>query len=77
VIGGLAFGLARLFGGWMLVQIKFIAFGCCSAIGNFEPNDTARVSAAMARHLVEEARCAKYVEAPVSEAPKPRKRKGR
>lgn len=65
----------------MLVQVKFTVLGCCSAIGNFEPGDTARVSAAMAKHLVEEARCAKYVEqpqpAPVAEEPQPRKRKGR
>jgi hypothetical protein len=64
----------------MLVQVKFTVFGCCSAIGNFEPGDTARISAAMAKHLVEEARCAKYVEATVrvaEEQPQPRKRKGR
>jgi|SoimicmetaTmtLPB_FD_contig_71_31154_length_765_multi_2_in_0_out_0_2 hypothetical protein len=61
----------------MQVQVKFTVFGCCSAIGNFEPGDTARVSAEMAKHLVEEARCAKYVEAPVAPEPKPRKRKGK
>lgn len=67
----------------MLVQIKFTVFGCCSAIGNFEPGDTARISPAMAKHLVEEARCAKYVEVPqpaapvAEEQPQPRKRKGR
>jgi hypothetical protein len=63
----------------MQVQVKFTAFGCCSAIGNFEPGDTARVSVEMAKHLVDEARCAKYMQAPapVAEKPQPRKRKGR
>lgn len=68
----------------MLVQVKFTTFGACTAIGGFAPGDTARVSAEMARHLVEEARCAKYMEAPavkapapVAEEPQPRKRKGR
>jgi hypothetical protein len=68
----------------MLTRIKFTANGCCSAIGNFSSGDTARVSAEMARHLVEEAKCAKYDEpapqadaAPVAEQSLPRKRKGR
>jgi len=61
----------------MQVQVKFTVFGCCSAIGNFEPGDTARVSVEMAKHLVEEARCAKYVEAPAAPEPKLRKRKGK
>jgi hypothetical protein len=64
-----------------MVQIKFTVFGCCSAIGNFEPGDTARVDAAMARHLVEEARCAKYIEVapPATPATEPKRirRKGR
>jgi hypothetical protein len=66
----------------MLVQIKFTVFGCCSAIGNFEPGDTARVSAEMAAHLVDEARCAKYVTPAVqaeqpAEPPSRGRRKGR
>ena len=67
----------------MQVAIKFTATGGCSAFGEFSPGDVARVSADMARHLVEEARCAKYVEAPkpAEVAPEPqtikqRKRKG-
>jgi hypothetical protein len=65
----------------MLTQIRFTKFGCCSAIGNFEPGDTARIHAAMAKHLVEEAQCAKYVEQPQPEpvvaAPQDPKRKAR
>ena len=67
----------------MEVAIKFTATGGCSAFGEFSPGDVARIPADLARHLVEEARCAKYVEAPepaavVVEAPatKQRKRKG-
>ncbi len=68
----------------MQVAIKFTAFGGCSAFGEFSPGDVARVSADMARHLVEEARCAKYVDAPKPAeivgpeaiVPKQRKRKG-
>lgn len=44
----------------MLVSIKFTKNGCCSAIGNFAPDDVARVTADMARHLVGEAMVAKY-----------------
>lgn len=68
----------------MQVQVKFTTFGSCTAIGGFAPGDIARVSPDMAKHLVEEARCAKYVEqpkpqasAPIAEEPQPRKRKGR
>lgn len=66
----------------MLTKIRFTVTGCCSAIGNFEPGDVARVSAAMARHLVEEARCAKYdepaqQEEQPAEPPKRGRRKGR
>lgn len=65
----------------MLTKIRFTATGCCSAIGNFSSGDLARVSVELARHLVEEARCAKYDEAsppePVVEAPRRTRRKGR
>lgn len=50
----------------MLVQIRFIASGANSALGGFSAGDTARVGAAFARHLVEDARVAVYVEAPKS-----------
>jgi hypothetical protein len=63
-------------------KIKFTALGSSSAIGSFSPGDTARLSDDLARHLVEEARCAEYVfeaakpaEAPQEEAPKRRKAK--
>ena len=62
----------------MLVQIKFTATGGCAAIGEFSPGDTARIGADLAKHLVEEARCADYVKAPAAEAaPVETKRKGK
>lgn len=66
----------------MLTQIKFRQCGHCTAVGNFAPGDIARVSAALARHLVEEARVATYSmpaapAAPVEARPAPRKRKGK
>lgn len=65
----------------MLVQIEFRQSGHCTAVGNFAPGDRARVPQALARHLVEEVKCAKYsqppvVAAPVEARPAPRKRKG-
>lgn len=56
----------------MLKQIKFTASGANSAVGGFMPGDTARIDAAMAAHLVDEAKVAVYVggdtEAPKTEA---------
>jgi hypothetical protein len=46
-----------------MVQIKFTTFGATSASGSFGPGDVLRCSPEMARHLVEDAKCAKYVEA--------------
>lgn len=46
----------------MLVQIKFTKNGCSSAFGNFGPGDLLRCSADQARHFVEDAECAQYVE---------------
>lgn len=46
----------------MQVAIVFTSYGHCSALGNFAPRDSARVDAALARHLVEEAHCAKYAD---------------
>lgn len=71
---GRAFGLAPLL---MQVQIKFKVFGCCSAIGNFAPGDTARLSMDIARHLVEEARCAEYVQPVAEQEPIKTRRKRR
>lgn len=53
----------------MQVQIKFIVSGACSAVGGFAPGDTARIDAALAKHLVDEAKCAVYTTKPVIEKP--------
>ena len=45
----------------MLVKIKFIKTGCCSAIGNFAPDDFATLGEDMAAHLVKDAQVAEYV----------------
>jgi len=45
-----------------MVQIKFTTFGATSAGGSFAPGDLMRCSANMAKHLVEEAKCAAYVQ---------------
>ena len=46
----------------MQVQIIFTATGSSSVTGNFAPGDTLRCSAELARHLVEEAQCARYAQ---------------
>lgn len=43
-------------------QIKFTANGSSSVYGNFGPGDLLRCSDAEARHFVEDAQCAKYVQ---------------
>lgn len=48
-----------------MVQIKFIASGANSVLGAFQSGDEARVSEAFAKHLVEEAHVAKYVDQPI------------
>jgi hypothetical protein len=45
----------------MQVQIKFTTTGCSAITGNFAPGDLLRTSAEMARHLVDDAKCAEYV----------------
>ena len=52
-------------------QIKFTTSGATSATGGFGPGDTLRCDEAFARHLVEEARCAKYIDAPPPAEPAP------
>lgn len=47
-----------------MVQVKFTTFGANTAFGSFAPGETLRCSEALAKHLVDEIRCAKYVEAP-------------
>ncbi len=46
-----------------VIQIKFTTFGANSAFGSFAPGDKLRCSPELAKHLVEELRCAKYAEA--------------
>lgn len=48
----------------MQTQIKFLVGGANSAIGGFSAGDILRCSTAFAKHLVEEVKCAKYIEAP-------------
>lgn len=55
----------------MQVQIKFTTTGACSAVGGFMPGDTARLPAALAAHLVNEVKCAKYITQPGADAVEP------
>ncbi len=58
----------------MQVQIKFVTYGACSALGAFSPGGIARVSPALAAHLVTEMKAAKYVgAAPIEAEEKPKK----
>lgn len=54
----------------MLVQIKFTKPGASSVFGAFAPGDLLRCSVEAARHFVEDAACAVYVE-PQPTAPAP------
>ena len=54
----------------MQVQIEFIVGGANSMIGGFCAGDVARVSAEMAKHLVEEVGIAKYITAQPAEPAK-------
>ena len=56
-----------------MVQIRFIRQGANSLIGGFSSGDLARVSEDFARHLVEEARVAEYVQAQQKEGPTPKR----
>ena len=47
----------------MLRQIKFTASGASSAFGAFAPGDVVRCDAELARHFVEEAHAARYLDA--------------
>lgn len=46
-----------------MVRIKFTAQGANSMIGGFSTGDVATVGEAIGKHLVEEARVARYIEA--------------
>ena len=50
----------------MQVIVRFTTVGCMSGVGNFEPGDRLRCSADYARHLVEQARCARYEQEPAA-----------
>lgn len=50
-----------------MVAIKFKTFGATSAGGSFSPGDILRCDEKMAKHLVEEAQCAVYMQAPQPE----------
>ena len=52
----------------MQVRIKFIRHGANSVVGGFGPGDYARVSEAMAAHLINEAKVAVLAE-PVQAKP--------
>ena len=56
-----------------MVQIRFIRQGANSLIGGFSSGDLARVSEVFARHLVEEAGVAEYVQAQKKEAAAPKR----
>ena len=56
-----------------MVQIRFIRQGANSLIGGFSSGDLARVSEDFARHLVEEARVAEYVQAQQKEDQAPKR----
>lgn len=45
-----------------MVKVKFTVGGANSAFGGFSAGDLLVCSEAMARHLVEDLKCAKYVE---------------
>ena len=56
-----------------MVKIRFIRQGANSLIGGFSSGDLARVSEDFARHLVEEARVAEYVQAQQKEEQAPKR----
>lgn len=55
----------------MQKSIRFIAQGSNSAFGSFAHGDLMRCSSDLARHLVEEAKVAEYVQQPDAEAHAP------
>lgn len=59
----------------MQTRIEFIRGGSNTILGDFAPGDIFRAPEALARHLVEDIKVAKYVEQPAkAEPPLPRKR---
>ena len=60
-----------------MVTVKFLVGGANSAFGGFAAGDLLRCSEAMAKHLVDEVKCAKYADtpqAPEQEAPKAKRK---
>ncbi len=53
----------------MQVQVKFTTYGACAELGAFSPGDVARVSPALADHLVTEMKAAKHIHQESSTAP--------
>ncbi len=49
-----------------MTRIKFTKYGACTACGEFGPGTVARLSPALARHLVEDLRVAEYLPAPTA-----------
>ena len=52
-----------------MAQIKFNSRGSSAAFGNFAPGDVLVCSDELAKHFVEDAQCANYVEPKSTEAP--------
>lgn len=52
-------------------QVRFTTFGAMSSIGGFEPGQLLRCGAEMARHLVEDCKCAQYTTPPDAGEVKP------
>jgi len=50
-------------------QIKFLVGGANSAIGGYSAGDILRCSQSFAKHLVEDVKCAKYLEIAKTEKP--------
>lgn len=57
----------------MQVQIRFNKPGSSQLCGNFAPGDLFRCNEAQARHFVNDARCAVYVEAAHAQSVPPKK----
>lgn len=63
-----------------MAKVRFVAFGSNTQFGSFAPGDVLTCSEALARHLVNEIGCARYVETPAeTKRPEPvqtKRRKG-
>ena len=51
-----------------MVKVKFLVGGANSAFGGFQAGDVLICSEAMAKHLVDDVKCAKYAESLSQEA---------